>query len=91
MRRNINPPGRLIVVEQDIAGFEVAVNNAPAMDVCYRLHQRGEELSHLRRRQETGLQALGQRTARDVRRHQEESTIDLAKFKLGQNMVVCKV
>src|SRR6266851_4619035 len=77
---HIDPTGSLSVVEQDIAGFEVAVNNAPAMDVCYRLHQRGEDLSYLRHRQDTGLQALGQGTAGDVRRHQEESAIDLAKF-----------
>src|SRR2546426_1641084 len=80
-KTHIDPPGRLIVVEQDIAGVEVAVNNATSMDICYRLYQRGEELSHLRHRKETGLQALGQRTAGDVRRHQEESAIDLAEFK----------
>src|SRR6266566_3691530 len=52
-KAHIDELGRLIVVEQDIAGFEVAVNNATAMDVCYRLYQRGEELSRLHHRQET--------------------------------------
>ena len=35
---HIHLPGRFLVVEQDIARFEIAVNNAPAMDVRYRLH-----------------------------------------------------
>jgi hypothetical protein len=80
--------GRFLVVEQDIARLEVAMNNAPSMDVCYRLHQRGEEVLHLHHRQGTSVQALGQRTTGDIRCHQEEPALNLAKFKQGQNMVV---
>src|SRR5260370_27758632 len=43
--------GPFLVVEQDITRLEVAVNNAPAMDVFYRLHQRSEELPHFCQRQ----------------------------------------
>ena len=37
------------------------------------------------------MQALRQRTTGDIRCHEEESALDLAKFKQGQNMVVFEV
>src|SRR5260370_22382223 len=79
------------LTEQDVAGFQIAVDHTPPMDVGDGIDQRRKELTYLWQRQRAILQAMSKVAALDIGSDKEKTPLYLAKLEQWQNMLMLQV